>query len=305
MAALDREIAAEEERLLDAWFGPAEPDPLPEPPAEPPSPAEPPMMAQSPPPNREPPEPAIGLTDRFKRAITAFLGRWTDQAVPGEPENIRAGETVSDGATVPDAGAGAPSGADPIGAVVPAGIITLGSQWPEPSSPSGPAVSGAGEGAALAAFFREPPVLVDPQPAAPLVIARGIDLPAEWSTLSAHVEVADPPQASPLNVISPVVSPPADVDDLMLVHNEAISQARADLDVVQAEEAGGGRFDRLRGWWTNMREHFVEWRDHLQERFHEQVESIRTRWDTPEPAAAPRPPGPEQSHPEPPMEPEP
>jgi hypothetical protein len=56
-------------------------------------------------------------------------------------------------------------------------------------------------------------------------------------------------------------------DGFMDVHRQTISQARADAAVIASEEAStpGTRFERIRTWWSNMREHFAEWRDHLLE----------------------------------------
>lgn len=310
LATLDGEIAAEQERLLDARFGLADADPPPpEPPKEPPSPAALPVAVRSPSPEREPSGSAMGLVERAKRAVAALFGRWTDAPVGSGSEEVQPKDIAPGEVNPPGTGTATPAVTDPVGDEVPADLITLGSQWtgPDPSWPSSssaPVLSGAGEGA-LAAFFRGPPILVVPQPDVSADTPPVADLSAAWSAILDDAGAADPPPASPVDQVAPAALVPEAVDDFSHVHNEAIYQARADQAVVDAEEAGGGRFDRLRGWWTNMREHFVEWRDHLQERFHERVEGIRSRWDSPEPAPAPQPPGPGQSQPEPPMEPEP
>jgi hypothetical protein len=70
------------------------------------------------------------------------------------------------------------------------------------------------------------------------------------------------------------------------VHNQTVTQAIADHAVIASEEATGGRFQRFQAWWSNAREHFVEWRDYFQDR----VESYRSRWtervETPESSSA-------------------
>jgi hypothetical protein len=63
--------------------------------------------------------------------------------------------------------------------------------------------------------------------------------------------------------------PPVTGQDFDTVHNRTIRQASADLAVIQTEEAAdaGTRFSRIRAWWRNLGEHFVSWREKLQERF--------------------------------------
>jgi len=69
--------------------------------------------------------------------------------------------------------------------------------------------------------------------------------------------------------IVPAELPDTTPDDFAAVHNRTIAQANANQAVLAREEAEepGGRFTRLRAWWGNMREHFVEWRELLQDRF--------------------------------------
>ena len=57
--------------------------------------------------------------------------------------------------------------------------------------------------------------------------------------------------------------------DFDAVHKKTIAQAIADQAVIDAEETddGSGGFRRVVAWWKNVAEHFVGWRDHLQERF--------------------------------------
>jgi hypothetical protein len=267
LAALDAEIAAEQERLLDARFGPAEPDP-PSPEPSPPSP-----LVE---PHNSPPEQAgsgMGFAERTKRAFASFFGKRTDASVAIDPS---AWETpgVSDDPLVV---------AEPTGDEVSVSLISLGSQWtsPEPSFSPARVISGAGEGA-LAAFFREPPIVIRTAHEAPAEVQQDADLSSEPAA-----PLAAMPEAA---AILP--------DTFAAVHNEAISQAESDQAMIDKEDVTGGQFERAQTWWANMREHFVEWRDHLQERFYERVESIRGRWEAPEPK-------PEQRHPELPMGPEP
>jgi ATP-dependent exoDNAse (exonuclease V) alpha subunit len=67
--------------------------------------------------------------------------------------------------------------------------------------------------------------------------------------------------------------------DFNAVHNQTIVQAIADQVVIDEEESGdgGGGFRRVAAWWKNLTEHFVGWRDHLQERFN----NFRSRQPSP------------------------
>ena len=59
------------------------------------------------------------------------------------------------------------------------------------------------------------------------------------------------------------------MDDFDAAHRSTIAQAHADT-IVSGEDgpdAQPRRFERVRQWWANMREHFTEWRELLQERF--------------------------------------
>lgn len=56
-------------------------------------------------------------------------------------------------------------------------------------------------------------------------------------------------------------------DDFAAIHAETMRQAEIEHDAMRSEYAAGDmRFDRLRAWWHNMVEHFVDWRDQLIER---------------------------------------
>lgn len=55
-------------------------------------------------------------------------------------------------------------------------------------------------------------------------------------------------------------------DDFSAVHAETLQAAR-DEQVAMAQEEAPDRFARLRSWWGNVCNHFVEWRGELQERF--------------------------------------
>lgn len=70
------------------------------------------------------------------------------------------------------------------------------------------------------------------------------------------------------------------------VHAATVAQAAADTAVTEREEAAapGSRFDRVRAWWNNMREHVAGWHDYVRE----QIDQYRNHWnDGPEQAATP------------------
>ena len=70
------------------------------------------------------------------------------------------------------------------------------------------------------------------------------------------------------------------------VHAETVAQAAADTAVTEREEAAapGSRFDRVRAWWNNMREHVAGWHGYVRE----QIDQYRNHWnDVPEQAATP------------------
>lgn len=94
------------------------------------------------------------------------------------------------------------------------------------------------------------------------------DAPGEDFEL-VHQEAADP--LPPPDIDEGLSAPPTATGDATFdaVHNQTIMQAAADQAVIDVEEAGDGSggFRRVVAWWRNMREHFVEWRDHLHEHF--------------------------------------
>jgi len=76
------------------------------------------------------------------------------------------------------------------------------------------------------------------------------------------VEIAQPELAEG-------AAPAQDVDAIFdAVHEETIADARTEQSEIAEDRRSrwASAFERVNGWWGNMREHFVEWRHHLQER---------------------------------------
>ncbi len=221
----------------------------------------------------------VGGNQRFHELVDELAVLNAEIAAEQERQlDARVGEAEPDAPTDPAPG-GLPV-VEPDAGVVPIEVIRLGSQMnPQPSEQE-PPLPGATftERAmrALTAFFE----VAGTTPAPPPPPEEPSSEPLEAHAAAPDVSVEPLPAPSPDVAVIPSAAPPTEVGDFDAVHNRTISQAHADMAVIDAEEAGGteGRFGRARAWWTNMREHFVEWRDQFQDR----VESFRTRWSEPE-----------------------
>jgi hypothetical protein len=199
-------------------------------------------------------EPEMGFFGRIGRAVSAFLGSREQSPTIEPPE------------------------------VLPP---------PEPEPTSTGASLGESAERALTAFFGEG----RGGETSPAFLSLATDEPPAGATGNAFASVhratiqqAQPPDSGPSMVLTE--KPQTGTTDLSQVHNETITQATADAAVIEVEEATGGRFQRLQSWWTNMRDHFVEWRGQLRE----SVDSYLRRGDEPTPTPIPPP---EQNQPEP------
>ena len=109
------------------------------------------------------------------------------------------------------------------------------------------------------------------------------DLSACHASLEEEMKAEDPGLS--MFLMKPTV-PPA--TDLEAVHNHSIASAAAGVRTLEREEAAepGGRFERIRDWWGEMKVQFNDWRDHWAER----IDHFRERWAHHEPAqeAAPQ-----------------